>query len=148
MNPAETYARLKLLELALRRVLPAAAEAAEAYRESVRAKTLETDHGTVTGVRPQPAISLDPEAFLAWVVEHRPDEIRPTVNPAFRAAYLAELRVVGDCVIDRNGEVIEFASVRRGRPYLTTRFTEDAKRAAEAVVVEQVEAWSLPEVES
>lgn len=148
MNPAETYARLKLLELALKRVLPKVAEEADRYRESVRAKTLETDHGTVTTVKPKPAISLDPDGFLRWVRAHRPDELLEHVNPAFQAAFVADLQAVGDEVVDKStGEVVEFAHVHHRRPYLTTKLTEESKNAAEAQIIAAVEAWNPLEVD-
>ena len=142
MNPAERYARLKLLEIAVKRALPAAAEAAEEYRESVRGNSLETDHGTVSIVRRKPVPILDPEGFLAWVKEHRPDELVEHVNPAYEKAFTAALRCVADVVVDENGEVVEFATVRRPRPYLTVKLSEEAKNQASDSLAAHVEAWT------
>lgn len=147
MNPAERFHRLKLLEIALKRALPAAAAEAEAYRESVSAKTLELDHGTLTVVRPAPAIAVDPEGLLAWVREHRPDELVPRVRESFVEAFTKSLTVVDGEVVDGDGTVVEFATVVRRRPYLTTRFADDAKDQAAAEVAAALESWTAREVE-
>lgn len=149
MNPAEKYARLRLLEHAVRAALPGAAAAAEEYRESVRAKSLETDYGTVSVVRPKRvAYIADPDAFLAWVQEHRPDEIVHSVRPSFAEAYLAELGMdsSGEC-FDRDGEIVPWAASKMGRPHLRVALDAETKRAAAGLVAEQIETWALPEVE-
>lgn len=147
MTPIDTYARLKLIELALKRVLPAAADAAEKYREQIRARSVETDMGTVTSVRRKPVIILDPRAFLQWVTEHRPDELLTVVNPAFEKAYTANLRHHDGEVFDSDGVEVPFAHVHQSAPYLTVRMPEEIKNAAAAQVVAQIESWTLAEVE-
>lgn len=146
MNPAERYARLKLLEIAVRRALQGAAHDATEYQERLRARTLESDHGTISVVRRKPVPIVDSAAFLEWVKEHRPDELVSHVNPAFEKAFVAALRCVGDVVVDGNGEVIEFASVHRPAPYLTVRLTEEAKTAATESLTAHVEAWNPSEL--
>ena len=148
MNPAELWARLKLLEYAVKSALPGAAARAEEYRESVRAKTLETDYGPIMVVRPkQAAFIADQDGFLAWVRENRPDEIVESVRSSFTDAFLAGLRMddEGRC-FDANGERVEFAGARAGRPYLRSVLDAGMKQAAADLIVQQVESWAIPEV--
>lgn len=140
-SPAEIYMRLKLMELAIKRALPDAAEAAEAQRASVSAKTLELDHGTLTVARPKPAVSVDPDGLLEWVKANRPDEIRETVNPAFVKAYTESLTIVDGEAVDKDGTVVDFAHVVQRRPYLTVKFAEGVKDAAVGQIVAAVESW-------
>jgi hypothetical protein len=79
----------------------------------------------------------DPAAFLAWVTEHRPDEVvnTPSVNAAFQKVVLdLAKRKTGDReVIDIQGEVVPVESIpgisyRQGDPTMTVEPNKDAER--------------------
>lgn len=148
MNPAERYAALKLLEHALRSAITAAAKDAEDYAVEVRAKSLETDYGTVGVTRRKPAVTVDEAALLEWATKHRPDVIRPSLDPLFVQAMRAKLVADGDDAVDpETGEAVSWASVRPGAEYLWTRLSAESKAEAERYVSEHVGALvaaSLP----
>lgn len=56
----------------------------------------------------------DGAEFTAWVQRVRPEEIVPTVNPAFQMALMASLRIDGGRVIDADGTEIPGLAVRVG----------------------------------
>ena len=64
MNPAETLAALKLLEVALKGAIAAAEPAAEDYRKATRAKQLETDYGLLYVTRYKPSIDVSDAALI------------------------------------------------------------------------------------
>ena len=78
MNPAETLAALKLLEVALKGAIAAAEPAAEDYRKATRAKQLETDYGLLYVTRYKPSIVVDDVALMLWAEEHAPELITTT----------------------------------------------------------------------
>ena len=78
MNPAETLAALKLLEVALKGAIAAAEPAAEDYRKAMRAKQLETDYGLLYVTRYKPSIVVDDRALLLWAEDQDPDLITTT----------------------------------------------------------------------
>ena len=172
MNPAETYAALKLLEHALKAAISDASMRAEDYARSVRAKSLETDHGTVTVTRRKPTVTVDEAALLEWAHAHRPDVIVRSINPSDMAEAVdviaahhpcllttaleplfvqgkrESLIVDGDDVIDHDtGETVSWATVKPGAEFLTARLSAEAKAAAAVYVAGHVDALvaaSLP----
>ena len=74
-----------------------------------KTKSLDLPGGTIKLTARQPRVDVEPEAFLAWAVEHRPDLVRlkQEVDRAGlkRAATLAE-----DGVVVLDGEVVPGAS--------------------------------------
>ena len=138
MNAAEKYAALKLLEAGLKDALAAAADEADAYRQQVRAKALETDYGTVTVTRRRPSVVvLDDDALLDWVAAELPNLIQPRSITAEARSWLLTKRfaVDGDVVLDPvTGEVVPFLGVKTGSEYLTFRPTAEARAAATEAV--------------
>ena len=142
MNPAETLAALKLLEVALKGAIAAAEPAAEDYRKATRAKQLETDYGLLYVTRYKPSIMVDDRALLWWAENQDPDLITITTTRAISAATKRailtsrwEIDDAGDIYDTRTGELITFAQVRPARESLTTRLTEEAKQLATAALV-------------
>ena len=137
MNPAEKYAALKLLEAGLKEALTAAAEEADAYRREVRAKSLETDYGTVTVTRRKASVVvLDDAKLIAWCEDELPHLVQKSVTPEGRAWLLGKRFVIeGADVIDpTTGESMPFLSAREGSEFLTFRPTPESRTAAVAAV--------------
>ena len=137
MNPAEKYAALKLLEAGLKEALTAAAEEADTYRREVRAKSLETDYGTVTVTRRKASVVvLDDAKLIAWCEDELPHLVQKSVTPEGRAWLLGKRFVIeGADVIDpTTGESMPFLSAREGSEFLTFRPTPESRTAAVAAV--------------
>ena len=135
MNPAETLAALRLLEHALKEAISVAQAAAEEYRATIRAKSLETDLGLVSITRRSPSIVVDDTGLIEWCQVHAPHLITPAITPAAKRALVAGWAIDGDEVIDTaTGELIGFAQVRPGGESLTVRLTPEAKARAIASV--------------
>jgi len=114
-----------------------AVKATEAeYAEKVYAAAAETGadrwrtpFGLVTVARRKPTIGVtDEQALTAWVAENHPSEIvtTVTVRDSFRRSVLERLGDGHDgTVIDtETGEVITWATVIEGSPYLSVRGAE------------------------
>lgn len=149
MNPAEILIRVKLMQWALGEVAQDVSAAAEQYRASVGARSLESDLGQVSVVRGKPAAYIsDHRAFEQWVAEHHPDEIVTSVRSSFKDRYVKLLRPMPDgTACDADGVEVPFAASKTGQPYLRTVLKPEAKAAAAEQVMAQVESWTLPEVE-
>lgn len=145
LNPAETLAALKLLEAALKDAITTATVAADAYRRQVRAKTLETDWGTLTLARRKPGWTIDEDALLDWFETHAPTELETRVKPAARKAFEAQLHADSDGdVIGPDGDVLDWVAVKPGSEYLTTRLTPEAKAAATDAMQTRLGAFLAP----
>lgn len=55
--------------------------------------------------------NVDDTRFLAWVKEHRPDQITEAVQPSYRKVFIAGLVFDGADAITMDGEVVDFAGV-------------------------------------
>ena len=141
-TPVETYARLRLLEYALREAISEAAQAAEEWRRQVRAKQVETDHGLVSVTRRKPSIQVDDAALLQWAEEYAPHAITRTIAPAAKKAILAQYHISddGDVVDSGTGEVLPWAWIQPGTESLTVRLTPEAKEHATRVLTGAVAA--------
>lgn len=142
MNPAELYAASRILQEAMDEVSSTLSANAKAFADSVRAKSLVTDFGTVSVTQRKPSIQLDPDAFTAWVRENRPDELMVGVRPSFVAAWKKHLVPAGDGTTDvidpTTGEIAPYARITTGSDYLTFRKGDGAgemvDRAEEALM--------------
>jgi hypothetical protein len=73
--------------------------------------------GTVKRSKPRRAPTVtDEAALLAWVAEHRPDEIVRSVNPAFVDACKAQIRRHGHAFDPDTGEIIPGIEMLDGAP--------------------------------
>ena len=136
LNPAERYAALKLLEAGLKAALADAAAEADEYRQQVRARSLETDYGTVSVTRRGPTLVVtDEAALIAWCDDEMPNLVQRTITPQSRTWLLNTRFAATDTkAVDRvTGEVLDFLAVKPGSEYLTCRLTPEAKDAAAAV---------------
>lgn len=163
LNPAETYAGLKLLEHAIKGAVVEAAARADEYRLAVRAKSLETDYGTVSVTRRKPTVVVDESALADWAALNRPDVIVEYIAPAdmdealdtlrahhprilsrrldplFVQAMRAKLVADGDDAVDPDtGESMPWATVKPGTEFLSTRLTAEAKAEAEQYVTDRI----------
>jgi hypothetical protein len=82
------------------------------------------------------AVVVDEADLLAWVKQHRPEEIEERVRPAYRKALLDEL--------GSNGEEVPGVELSLSTAYLSNRFAGDGKAAI-------AQAWTsgalaLPEI--
>ena len=138
MNPAEKYAALKLLEAGLKEALTAAAEEADTYRREVRAKSLETDYGTVTVTRRKPSVVvLDDAKLIDWCEDELPHLVQKSITPEGRAWLLGKRFVIdadGDVIDPATGETMPFLTAREGSEFLSFRPTPEARTAAVAAV--------------
>lgn len=146
MNPAEIYAKMKLLKHAIDTAVRQAEQDAMEYAEQTRARTLETDHGTVSLARRRPSARLDEQGFLQWVKENHPTEVVESVRPAYAETFRKSLRIVGEDVLTAEGEVLDFASVADGVVYLSTRLTDHDKTEAVEYVAANLESLLRREV--
>lgn len=64
----------------------------------------------------KPTIAVDDAAFRAWVKATRPDDIVEAVRETTRRAIMDQIRVQGDVVIDKHGEVMPWATVQPAPP--------------------------------
>ena len=141
MNPAETLAALKLLEVALKGAIAAAEPAAEEYRRQTRAKQLETDYGLLYVTRYKPSIDVGDVALMLWAEEHAPELITTTraISATTKKALLTSRWRIDDdgvTVVDAaTGELVEIARIKPGREALTTRLSAEAKALATAALV-------------
>lgn len=154
MNPAEKYAALKLLEAGLKEALTNAAEEADTYRREVRAKSLETDYGTVTVTRRKPTVVvLDDAKLIDWCEDELPHLVQKSVTPEGRAWLLGKRFVIdadGDVIDPTTGETMPFLTAREGSETLSFRPTPEARTAAVAAVSGRLlgaltDALALPE---
>ncbi len=138
MNAAEKYAALKLLEAGLKEALTAAAAEADAYRREVRAKSLETDYGTVTVTRRKPTvIVLDDDKLIDWCADELPHLVQRSITPEGRAWLLSKRFVIdsdGDVIDPATGETVPFLAAREGAEYLSFRATPQARESAVTAV--------------
>ena len=144
MNPAETYAALKLLEAALRPALAQAAADAETYRQAVGAKSLESPYGDVSITRRKPALIVtDDDALIAWCEDELPNLVRRSITPEARTWLLSKrfaLSDDGDPIDPATGEIVPFLAATPGAEYLTWRAKPETKAAAAAAIAERLEA--------
>ena len=142
MNPVDRYAALKLLEGALKAALADAAAEADAYRREVRAKALETDHGTVTVTRRKPAITVsDDAALIDWCRDNLPNLVQRSITAEARSWLLGRRFAIsddGDPIDPVTGEVLPFLAVTPGAEFLTFRATPAARAAAAAFVADRI----------
>lgn len=138
MNPAERYAALKLLEAGLKDALIAAAEDADTYRREVRAKSLETDYGTVSVTRRKASVVvLDDAKLIAWCEDELPHLVQRSITTEGRAWLLGKRFVIdadGDVIDPATGETMPFLTAREGSEFLSFRPTPEARTAAVAAV--------------
>lgn len=73
--------------------------------------------GTVkrSKARKMPAVT-DERALLAWVTEHRPDELVQSVNPAYVEYLKSQVREHGHAFDVTTGEIIPGVEMREGSP--------------------------------
>ena len=80
----------------------------------------------------QKVVVTNERAFLEWVKKNHPTEIVESVNPA----YLTSLKQVGDCVIDKDGQVADGVEVVTGKPSLSVRSEKGALELVAQMVAE------------
>lgn len=141
MNPAERYSALKLLQHGINEAVKQAAQEAEAYRATVKAKSLETPWGTVTITRRKDTVTVvDEVALLDWAKTNVPHLVEERVSEAGRKALLARLSVVdGEAIDPETGEAPLWAGVRPGAEFLAARASKEAKTDAVDAVLEWAE---------
>lgn len=64
----------------------------------------------------------DERAFLAWVLEHYPDEITAVVRDGARKKLLDGCKQAGRPLDPATGEIIPGVTVKDSRPYVSIRF--------------------------
>ena len=136
MNPAEKFAALQLLSHGLQAALDEAKAEAMAYARHHRAKSLETDYGSVGLTRKKPTVRITDEgAFLAWCRENAPSEIVESVRPSFVTAFKKQILAEPHGLIyGLTGEEVDFVDLVAGYEFLSVRLTGEAKRDAEEYV--------------
>ncbi|MFW5415067.1 hypothetical protein J0910_00535 [Nocardiopsis sp. CNT-189] len=98
-------------------------------------------HEVVEAVDPA---ALDDEEVRALIAAHRPDLVRRTVRPAYRAALDKQLSADGTVVDPRTGEVVALAEVTTTAP--SGRFSYTRAADAEQAVLDAWHAGALAEV--
>ncbi|HLU96522.1 MAG TPA: hypothetical protein VKZ89_06775 [Thermobifida alba] len=88
--------------------------------------------------------ALDDDEVRALIAAHRPDLVRRTVRPAYRAALDKQLNTDGTIVDPRTGEVVTLAEVTTAAP--SGRFSYTRAADAERAVLDAWHAGALAEV--
>lgn len=105
-------------------------------RDAYGSKSFETQLGPVSVAVPKPKpVVTDEVGLFEWVQNNYPAEIVPAIRPTFRSALVSGLRCAGPDVLTEQGEVVGWAVVETGEPYVTARLTTEVKEAA-AVQIE------------
>lgn len=147
MNPIDKYAALRALEHGISGAVAVAAEEVEQLRKLTRAKSFESDWGSISVTTPKPTISYDPAALLEWAQAHMPHEVIPehtevvpaAVRPTLAKTLEVRFQLVDGEVIDtETGEAIPFAKVTQRPEYLAMRMPADKKAEAVAYVAGHV----------
>jgi hypothetical protein len=134
VNDANTLLlRAAALEYLLEKIAKAKAENNAELRKVLMPGDRRMAHladGTIVGAvtlakAPVSASVTDPAAFLAWVMDNRPDEIVSTVRPSFQMAVLMAAKKRG-VAVDQNGEVIPGITVAEGTSSLRPTYDPDA----------------------
>lgn len=137
MSPAEYLAALLALEAGLKEQIGAAKRAVLDRAQEVDAERFKTPYGPVTVATRKGKVGIsDPDAFLAWVKEHRPDEVVVTeqVRESYVKSVLEDRLVVmrGEVFDSKTGEPVEWATLGPdGNPYTTWTASEQQKEAKE-----------------
>lgn len=137
MSPAEYLAALLALEAGLSEQIGAAKQAVLDRAAEVDAERFKTPYGPVTIATRKGKVRItDPAAFLAWVKEHRPDEVVVTeqVRDSYTKSVLEDRLVVmrGEVFDSTTGEPVEWAALGPdGNPYATWTASADQKEAKE-----------------
>lgn len=126
--------RASALEFLLERITKAKAENNAQLRKALVPGDRRMAHladGTIVGTvtltkAPKSAFVGDEEAFLAWVLENRPDEVVSKVRPSYQAAVLAQAKKAGVAVDPTTGEAIPGITVADGTPSLRPSYDPDA----------------------
>jgi hypothetical protein len=144
LSQPERIALLRALKAAL-----AAIDAEEAARvietgSATQADRWRTPYGTVTIASKDDSIVItDSHAVLQHVKETAPTEIQESVRPAYLSHLLADLVIDGDQVVSvETGEVVPWAKVKHGEPYVST--SGEARKKAierwEQILTERLES--------
>ena len=136
MNAAEELAVIRALQTGLREAADQAESKVMRVRQETGGKTFETPLGRVTVTVRKPSVAVDDAELLAYVEANYPDEVEVVrmVRSSFRSALVAGLMVSGDEVVDSNGVVVEYATVRPGGESVTVVLTPEVKQSAAAQV--------------
>ena len=132
MTPAERFAALKTLEVALKAVLIDAGADTIQHGSATGADRWRTEYGTVNIVtRDDKPVVADEASFVAWCKDNAPEQVMETVRPAYTKQLLDRCTVDGDTVIDTaTGEALPWAMVRRGIVYASTPKSDAKEQAA------------------
>lgn len=91
--------------------------------------------GRATWVEPKQAMTVvDAAAFMGYVGRKWATELVTTVNPAFQKTLLSGLRLVGDTVIDKDGDEVPGVWVRASAPFVSVRKEHSARDTVEALL--------------
>lgn len=94
--------------------------------------------GTVKRSKPrQTAVITDPDAVLAWVVEHRPDELVQSVKPMFLDLLKERARSHGVAVL-ADGSIVPGIELRDGTPSYLPQAAPGAAELVRARLAELV----------
>lgn len=143
LNPAGRLAALRLIEAGLKAAITEAAEQADTYMRAVGADRMRTPWGPLSATTRKPSITwTDEAALIDWCEANAPHVIVRTVPYEMKRWLAANLLTLTDeAVIDNaTGEVVTFAEPKPGTTGLTFRPTPEAKDAAVAALLDQLDA--------
>lgn len=152
---AERLAALKMLAAGVSAAIKVTEEALHAERKDSDRWTTPFGRIVVAYPKPKPYVR-DQKAFQAYVQRHLTDGVETVtttrVVPWAEKQILDRIVQVGDDVLDSvTGEVVEWAGVKTGAPYLSMPKSE-AKEKAEGQAIDWALAWlegdGLRELES
>ena len=108
-------------------------------------------HGIYVARRKPSVAITDDAAFVAWVQEHNPGEIVPTVRDSYRKAIESQLvNVGGEVVLKTTGETVEWATVgSEGAAYVGVKLDPEIWEEPIAAIADRFDEYmSLPELPS
>jgi hypothetical protein len=91
-------------------------------------------------------VITDPEKFLAWVQEHRPGEVVPSVRESYQKALLEAIKKAGAPVDPETGEAVPGVEFKESKAFVAVAYA-DKQESPELIK----EAWrsgriSLPAI--
>lgn len=87
---------------------------------------------TYAGGDGKSATVTDPNALLAWVLEHHPSETETVIRDGYRKKLLDAAKAAGRPVDPVTGEVVPGITVAPSRPYVSVRFRAGGQEAIAA----------------
>lgn len=138
MTPAQRLAALKAIRFGIDHAIEQAEYGVRELINATGAERFGTGMGQVILVQKDPTITFDEAELLAFAESTDLDgvEVIKEVRRTFRSLFKISGRHV---VFAPTGEIIDWAKIRPGTTYLSTRLNDDTKTHIESIMAERVD---------